>query len=234
VFVDAVLFDFHQTLFDFEGDEPWLCHAAEACGQPLSPERARALATRIDQARGWPEVLALGGHRDRSPAAHRSFITSWLRLAGLPEPLVDALYARLVTPDCWFPYPDVPHVLSELAGAGVPVGVLSNTGWDLRPTFDRYDLGRHVRSHTLSCELGLEKPDSALFLAGCASLGAEPERTLMVGDNPATDGGCVAAGLTAYLVPPGAGRGLGAVLRIAGVHESSPAASANWATNPAR
>ncbi|MFC0105650.1 HAD family hydrolase [Kibdelosporangium aridum] len=161
-------------------------------------------------------------------------MTSWLRLAGLSEPLIEALYARLVTPDCWFPYADVTRVLSRLAGAGVPVGVLSNTGWDLRDTFERYELRQHVTSFTLSCELGLEKPDPELFLAACASLGAAPERTLMVGDNPATDGGCVAAGLIGYLVPSGADHGLGAVLRIAGVQESSPDASANWATSPAR
>jgi putative hydrolase of the HAD superfamily len=222
VFVDAVVFDFHQTLFRFEGDEPWLRSAAESCGQQITPEQTRVLAARVDDARRWPETLALGEGRDRSPAAHRKATVGWLRLAGLPEPLVQALYARLITPDCWFPYPDADLVLRSLAAEGVPVGVLSNTGWDLRETFERYGLRRHISAFALSCELGLEKPDPALFLTACMQLGATPGRTLMVGDNPRTDGGCVMAGLQAYLVPPEpspAPRGLDAVLRIVGVSE---------------
>jgi FMN phosphatase YigB (HAD superfamily) len=60
-----------------------------------------------------------------------------------------------------------------------------------------------------------------LFLAACAALGAPPDRTVMVGDNPFSDGGAVGAGLLALLVPvtpPGTPRGLIQVLRLVTDH----------------
>ncbi|MFG3365688.1 hypothetical protein ACGF0K_11975 [Streptomyces sp. NPDC048156] len=52
----------------------------------------------------------------------------------------------------------------------------------------------------------------------CDELGVAPAEALMVGDHPAKDGGAVAAGLRAYVLPagaaPGARRGLDAVVRL--------------------
>ncbi|MGX1669244.1 HAD hydrolase-like protein [Streptomyces sp. NPDC055400] len=57
-----------------------------------------------------------------------------------------------------------------------------------------------------------------LFQLACDELGVSPAEALMVGDHPAKDGGAVAAGLRAYVLPsgaaPGARRGLDAVLRL--------------------
>jgi FMN phosphatase YigB (HAD superfamily) len=58
-----------------------------------------------------------------------------------------------------------------------------------------------------------------MFLTACTDLGADPRRTLMVGDNPARDGGAVACNLRVLLLPaePKVGeRGLDAVLRLIG------------------
>jgi FMN phosphatase YigB (HAD superfamily) len=218
--VEAVLFDYHDTLFRFEGDDVWLRAGAHACGMTMTDPQVRALAVRIDEARRLPEVLTMGQGRDLSPEAHRRATTGWLRLAGLAEPLVDALYERLVTPVCWQPFADAAPVIRGLCHVGIAVGVLSNTGWDLRETFVHYGLRQYVTAFTLSSEIGLQKPASAIFKRACADLGADPGATLMVGDNPGTDGGCVAAGLPAYLMPPvrdSQVRGLSAVLRLADV-----------------
>jgi FMN phosphatase YigB (HAD superfamily) len=40
-----------------------------------------------------------------------------------------------------------------------------------------------------------------VFRDACAGLGVEPAATLMVGDNPLTDGGAAAAGLVVLLLP---------------------------------
>lgn len=218
--VEAVLFDYHDTLFRFEGDEAWLRAGTDICAMAMTDEQVRALAIRIDEARRLPEVLAMGKESDLSPEAHRWATTGWLRLAGLPRSLVDTLYGRLVTPVCWQPFTDAARVIRRLCIAGITVGVVSNTGWDLRDTFAYYGLRRYVTAFTLSCELGLQKPDSEIFKHACAELGAKPDTALMVGDNPDTDGGCVTAGLSGYLLPPygdGQVRGLSAVLRLAGV-----------------
>jgi FMN phosphatase YigB (HAD superfamily) len=217
--VEGVLFDFHETLFRFERDEEWIRTCAEACALPLGSLDVPAMAARIDEARGLPEVLAMGEGRDLSSAAHRRATTGWLRLAGVPEPLVEVLYERLVTPVCWHPYPDCEPVLRTLVERGIAVGVVSNIGWDLRETFEWHGLRKYVSTFALSCELGLEKPGNEIFWAACAALGTRPRATLVVGDNPATDGGCVNAGLAAYLMPSaqfGQARGLSAVLRLAG------------------
>ncbi|HWN27004.1 MAG TPA: HAD-IA family hydrolase, partial [Actinomycetospora sp.] len=74
-----------------------------------------------------------------------------------------------------------------------------------------------VGAWVLSCEEGREKPAPELFRAACERLGADPRRTLMVGDNPVRDGGAVTAGLRAFVL---AGeqrereRGLGDVLAL--------------------
>jgi putative hydrolase of the HAD superfamily len=221
----AVLFDFHQTLFRFEGDEQWIDAAARRCRLTMVPADRRAIARRLDEARSWPEVLELGAGRDLSSAAHRAFILAWLRLVGTPSALAQALYARLVTPLCWLPYPDTGPVLRSLAEHAVPVAVVSNTGWDLRETFAHHGLARYVRAYALSCEHGAEKPGSDLFLAACTELGVRPAEAVMIGDNPITDGGSITAGIPAYLVSHECGdgpRGLDAVLRLAGVATPDP------------
>jgi FMN phosphatase YigB (HAD superfamily) len=52
----------------------------------------------------------------------------------------------------------------------------------------------------LSYEIGCVKPDPKIFLRACAQLGAQPERTLMIGDTPA-DAGAISAGCYALILP---------------------------------
>jgi putative hydrolase of the HAD superfamily len=218
--MEAILFDYHQTLFRFEGDEQWIDAAARACGTAMTPSDRRALALRLDAARAAPGVLAMGEGRDLSTPAHRTFILGWLRLAGVPDPLASALYARLITPECWYPYCDVEPVLRALAAHGIPVAVVSNTGWDLRDTFAHHGLLPYVKAFVLSCERGHQKPGPELFLEACDGLGVRPCDALMVGDNPTTDGGSVHAGIPAYLLGAEDGdgaRGLEPVLSLVGV-----------------
>jgi FMN phosphatase YigB (HAD superfamily) len=53
----------------------------------------------------------------------------------------------------------------------------------------------------LSFEHGVCKPAVKPFLAACDRLQVAPARTLMVGDNPLTDSGAVAAGMYVFLLP---------------------------------
>ncbi|MGW7577016.1 HAD family hydrolase [Streptomyces sp. NPDC054765] len=80
-------------------------------------------------------------------------------------------------------------------------------------------MDRYFSAWVHSYEHHTEKPDPLLFRPACHELGPDPTETLMVGDNPAKDGGAVGAGLRAYVLPagsaPGSLRGLDAVLRLA-------------------
>ena len=165
-----------------------------------------------------PEALAKG--RDLSGAAHRE---EWLALYRPTEAIApgmsDALYQREVDPASWVPFADTAWALDALRRAGVGIAVVSDTGWDIRPIFERNGWLEAISSFVLSFEHGVAKPAPALFLTACAELGVAPQEALMVGDNPLTDGGSVGAGVAALILPeaaPGGPRGLAPAVMLAG------------------
>src|SRR5439155_17922019 len=122
-----------------------------------------------------------------------------------------------IDPGSWDPYPDTVPVLRELHERGVPIGVVSDTGFDIRPVFERAGVADCVGTFVLSYERGAAKPTAWLFEAACRELTVSPASTLMVGDNPLSDGGAMAAGLPTLLLPqavPNEPRGLELVLRL--------------------
>ncbi|WP_254665964.1 HAD family hydrolase [Streptomyces sp. WMMB 322] len=156
--------------------------------------------------------------RDVSSQAHRHAFTTWYASAPALAPYADVLYEQMQDPEHWRPYADAAAVLARLTQSGIPLGVVSDVGWDLRATFARHGLADHFTSWVHSYEHDTEKPDPRLFQIACGELDTAPGETLMVGDHPAKDGGASAAGLRAYVLPagasPGSERGLGAVLRL--------------------
>jgi putative hydrolase of the HAD superfamily len=91
-------------------------------------------------------------------------------------------------------------VLRELRGRGVPVAVVSNIGWDLRPVFRANGLDEFVDTYVLSFELGVQKPDPGIFTVACERLGLAPAEVLMVGDSREADGGAEALGCPVHFV----------------------------------
>jgi putative hydrolase of the HAD superfamily len=217
--LEAVLFDFGDTLFGRTGAHRAIVQAAAGLGAHVDETTARQLWAEIQARARTPEELAKG--RDLSPEAHRACWTAlYSRLDEIAAGLGEALYEREIDPLGWEPFPDAEEVLAALFSAGVPVGVVSDTGWDIRSVFAAHRLDQLVDVFSLSCEHGAAKPAPRLFEAACDGLGVAPEATLMVGDNPLTDGGAVEVGLTAYILPTATDsqdRGLGAVLALMGV-----------------
>ncbi|HEV8650669.1 MAG TPA: HAD-IA family hydrolase [Actinomycetes bacterium] len=212
----AVLFDVGDTLFERRGGSGAIVDAARELGVRVDGAVAATLWSDIQARARTPEELARG--RDLSPEAHRSAWTDLYRPAeALAEGLAGALYEREIGPDHWSPFPDAAPTLEALAEREVPVGVVSDVGFDLRPFFERCGLLDLVGSFVLSYEHGAAKPARVLFETACAELGVAPEATVMVGDNPLTDGGAVGAGLACLLLPPvhpGRPRGLERVLGL--------------------
>ncbi|MFC7550098.1 HAD family hydrolase [Plantactinospora sp. GCM10030261] len=225
--VEAVLFDFHGTLAQVEDPVAWVLAAATACGDTLDRARATALADRLVVAgraggplptRVPPHLAEVWADRDLYEYAHRAAYTGLAETvdAGI-DGLPDALYDRLLDPAGWQVYADTADTLTALREAGVPVALVSNIGFDVRPLFAAWGLEHLVTAFVLSYEVGRCKPDPGIFLRACGLLGVAPERTLMVGDTPA-DAGAVAAGCAALVLPaadPGAANGLTAVLDLA-------------------
>jgi len=92
-------------------------------------------------------------------------------------------------------------VLAELRRRELPVGVVSDCGWDIRAVFAAHALLDHIDAFDLSYEHGFCKPDRRLFDSACSKLGIEPGRTLMVGDSRLTDGGAADIGITTLILP---------------------------------
>lgn len=217
-----MLFDFHGTLAQVEDPVTWLLAGAAECGVNLERLRATVLADRLvtagraggpAPARIPPRLAEVWAERDLYEHAHRAAYTGLAAtvdtgIDGLPE----ALYERVRRVEGWLPYADLAPTLRGLREDGVPVAVVSNIGFDIRPFFTTWGVADLVDAFVLSYEVGRCKPDPAIFLRACGLLGVDPERTLMVGDTPA-DAGAVAAGCATLLLPaaaPGRANGLGA------------------------
>ena len=217
--IEAVLFDFANTLFRMVPTAQFLGRIWAEAGRAPETLDAAAVAEQVHAAGRLPHVAAAQVGRDTSVEKHREATEIWFAEVPAFAGIEEIAYRAVVDLECWYPYDDTATVLRALHERGVPVGVVSDICFDLRENFAAHGLGECVGAYSLSYELGCEKPDPRMFLKACADLGADPRRTLMVGDNAARDGGAVACNLRAFLLPaePKTGqRGLDAVLRLVG------------------
>ena len=214
--IRAVLFDWGDTLFGKPVAPDLMVEAARERGVGLDRATAERVWRDLWAASQTAEEHAKG--RDLSVEAHREVWTALLRRADALVPgIAEVLYERVMDPANWRPYDDTEATLRALRARGLKIGVVSNVPGDLRPIFARYGLADLVDAYALSVEHGVAKPDPALFVAACRELGTEPRETLMVGDDPVSDGGAARAGLQVHLLPPdgtGRTRGLGAVVEL--------------------
>jgi HAD superfamily hydrolase (TIGR01549 family) len=214
--IRGVLFDLGDTLVGRIGGHHSIVEEAAARGVSVAESDALRVWDDIQARARTPEEIAKG--RDLSSEAHRE---AWTALYAAAEVFADgmgrALYEREIDPDRWVPFTDSEPTLHALHDAGVPVGVVSDTGWDYRPVFERLGWLHLFDAIVFSYEHGAAKPTPALFTTACAQLGVEPGQVLMVGDNALTDGGAIATGLSVLLLPPawpGGERGLHLVVRM--------------------
>jgi len=191
----AVIFDLFDTLM-----------TAEETG-------ARQRALEIVSAAGLSADRWLEGLRARADDATagrlptlRARVREALRAAGYAEPdgpLADGLTGLLLVR--WAPkvYDDVRSALAQLQERGYRLGLISNifpneTHWvtdlELAPLFGAL---------VFSCQAGLLKPDSAIYLLCAQELDVKPEECLFVDDQPSYLAGAKAVGMaTAYMDRP--------------------------------
>lgn len=211
--ITAVMFDFSQTLFRSESTGPWLDAGLARMGIELPVAERDALAGRLLENGAMPggpeprrlseERQRLWDRRDLDAASHRAAYEGLTHASGIPDPaLARVLYDRHMEPEAWRPYPDAEATLKDLRGRGVPVAVVSNIGWDMRPIFVHFGLDRLIDVFVLSYEHNVQKPDAALFQVALDALGRSGQETVMVGDNPRADGGATALGCTFHHVAP--------------------------------
>ncbi|MGZ4679634.1 MAG: HAD family hydrolase [Ilumatobacteraceae bacterium] len=220
--VRGVLFDFGYTLFSHAPLADTIGDCAHHLGAPLSDDQAVALAARIDAAAMTPEELRHPRDLDASVWAQR-----WKVLYGIADEVVgglgDAVYRAMHDPLQWVPYKETAETLRALSRHGIAIGIISNTGWDVREVFSAHSCSDAIASFTLSYEIGLVKPDRQIFREACYRLEVVSGDVLMVGDDPRSDGGAVSAGIRTLLLPPalppGTDNGVRAVLDLVGIDE---------------
>jgi FMN phosphatase YigB (HAD superfamily) len=226
--VKAVLFDFAGTLFMPRGAPEWVRAAAARSGVELPDADVDRLAGEY-LAAGLPgapypasvpaSLAGLYEERDLRPESHRAAYVALLStVEGPVDGFAGALYDQIFEAGHWIPYPDAAGVVEALVDAGLRVGLISNIAFDVRPVVRAHGFHALAERCTLSFEHEAVKPDAALFEVAFHRLGTAPEETLMVGDNPAADGGAADLGCPTLLLPmtpPGMPHGLERVLRLA-------------------
>jgi putative hydrolase of the HAD superfamily len=97
-------------------------------------------------------------------------------VAGLVEEQI-AGWARAVTL-----YPETLPVLAALRQRGLKLGLISNCSADAGATVARIGLADFFDAITLSCDVGLMKPDPAIYQHTCEALGVTPPESMFVAD----------------------------------------------------
>ena len=111
------------------------------------------------------------------------------------------LFERFARAESWRVYPDVEDTLREARDRGLHIGVISNWDERLRPLLGEIGLVSRFDSVTVSCEVGVEKPGAAIFLAALRAAGVSASAAMHVGDSYNDDiRGAEAIGMRAVLV----------------------------------
>jgi putative hydrolase of the HAD superfamily len=101
----------------------------------------------------------------------------------------------------FFLYDDVEPALRALAGAGLRIGLISNTQRPLDAFTEHFELGGLISAAVSSAEHGFLKPHPAIFEAALASIGVPAADAVMVGDSVKHDiEGARQVGMQAVLV----------------------------------
>ena len=99
------------------------------------------------------------------------------------------------------PYPEVPGVLRALRQRGAAIVVVSNWDVSLHDVLERTGLRALVDAVVTSAELGVAKPDPAIFAEALALAGAAADEAVHAGDSVEADvEGARAAGIEPVLV----------------------------------
>ncbi len=237
---DAVLFDNGNTLFYRTSPIDSIVELARQRGVSVTDGTARLAWQEVKEAKRKAKREGGPDHRlerNASSDAHRRFyLRQYAPLDDLVAGMAELFYdGHKTSPRTMVPYPDTEQVLCALRDAGVRIGIVSNTGWDISKGYERAGLAASIDVWVLSWQHGTAKPNSRLFTHACEQLGVDPTRTLMVGNDAEADGGAADVGCTCLVLPevgPGQRRGLDHVLQLVGV-DAAVTASMAYGSPPA-
>ena len=129
-----------------------------------------------------------------------------LAVLGASQPSDDAVEAALAPRTAmyarWFhPRPGALEVLAALRGWGVPLALISMCAPDTPAMWRASAFEGLVDVEVFSCEVGLRKPDPAIYRMAAGLLGVEPAECLYCGDGAYAElTGAEAVGMRAVLI----------------------------------
>ena len=182
--IEAVLFDWNNTLVNFEWDDE-LVEVGHRAG--LGHDDPEFTAR-------WRDAMLGGGNDDRRYAD----ILGELGVAD-PDAFIDAEH------EAWRPAHSVlasaQALLEALRSRGLKTGLVANAWPDpgrvLQQDAEAFGLADKLDVLVYSEEVGRRKPDPEIFLHACRRLEVEAVATMYVGDNLVTDvQGAAAVGMT--------------------------------------
>lgn len=81
-----------------------------------------------------------------------------------------------------YPYSEAESVLDYLRGKGYKLGVIANQSLGTEERLRNWGLLKYISVVAASAELGVAKPDKAIFLKAMEMAGSTPENSVMIGD----------------------------------------------------
>jgi len=218
--IGGVLFDYGETLVEFERPSEALAEAEErilavlaASGRSV-PSRAtvRAVQDRVEQEVNDHQVSGALDEIDVAAASFRAYADAGI---SLDRGLLDEVLR--IEQEAWWHGahldPETVPLLDALRGRGIRVGLCSNAPYrvqSLHAQLAFLGLDSHLDAATFSAEIGWRKPSPRIFEAAMRTLGTGADLTVMVGDSEAADiAGAHAAGLRAVLLSRSGQQGSG-------------------------
>lgn len=97
------------------------------------------------------------------------------------------LYDEFTGPQHYQLFDDVKESLAELKERGFRLGVISNFSPTLRTILEHKGIAHYFDPMIVSTEVGLEKPNPAIFKLALEQSGLKPEEVLYIGDHDQND-----------------------------------------------
>jgi putative hydrolase of the HAD superfamily len=203
--IRVVTFDAAGTLIRLTRP-PGLTYAdcARGFGHELDPESVEAAFRTVWHTLAPPEESA-GPRADDDYGWWKALVDRTMQLAGYRITSFDAyfddVYAAFTRPGIWELFPDIPALLTELAGLGIRLGVISNFDRRLYVILQNLNVLQAFENVIISSEIGASKPAPRIFLEAARRFRVEPGEILHIGDDADLDEkGAIAAGCKAFVV----------------------------------
>jgi putative hydrolase of the HAD superfamily len=184
----AIIFDLFYTLLYDEGTGT----------REKAVELAKAAGIAgADWLRGWRAAgddAALG-----RPGTTRGRVRRALAEAGYQggdDHLTDMLTGLLFVRHVPFLYPDTRPTLAGLRARGYRLGLISNCFGDEAHWPAEFELDDCFDAMTLSCQVGMAKPDPDIYRLAADQLSVAPEECVFLDDVPLYVAGAMAVGMT--------------------------------------